>query len=202
MASALGLRLIALSRPDPEKSRRMEKAMRIIVSTLALAMLIAPAVLGAEKSSGGRAMPMKPAKAGSIVAEQAWARASLTNTGAAYLTIRNGGRAPDRLIGVRTPVAGRAGLHTTRMDKGVMRMRPLKAIEIAPGGSAALRPGGDHIMLMGLTRRLKRGAHFPLTLRFAGAGEITVMVTVLGPGARGPGGTGHQGHGAPKKRAH
>jgi len=187
---------------------------RTLVSVLALSLLTAPVAVGAEPhgaspgqargKGGGHAMPhadmTKPA--GTIVVEQAWARASLTTNGAAYVALRNMGKSTDRLIGILTPVARRAELHTHTMDKGIMRMRPLKAIEVHPGAPAVMRPGGDHIMLMGLTRKLKRGETFPITLRFAHAGEVTVMVTVAGPGASGPGSAGHKGHGTPKKPTH
>lgn len=181
---------------------------RTLVSTLTLALLIAPGAFATEShgaghgKAGGHAMPMKSAKTGAIVVERAWARASLTANGAAYVAFRNMGKTTDRLIGVRTPVAQRAELHTHTMDKGIMRMRPLNAIEVHPGAPAVMRPGGDHIMLMGLTRKLKRGETFPITLRFAHAGEVTVMATVAGPGASGPNSAGHKGHGAPKKPTH
>ncbi|MDH3236846.1 MAG: copper chaperone PCu(A)C [Alphaproteobacteria bacterium] len=185
---------------------------RMLVSTLVLSLMAAPAAIAAGSHSadhgkshgkdGGHTMPMKSVKVGTIVVEQAWARASLTANGAAYVAFRNIGKSTDRLIGVRTPVANRAELHTHTMDKGIMRMRPLKAIEVHPGAPAVMRPGGDHIMLMGLTRKLKRGETFPITLRFAQAGEVTVMAKVAGPGARGPGSTGHEGHSTPKKPTH
>lgn len=185
---------------------------RTLVSMLALSLLTAPAAIAAGShgtghdkahgKSGSHAMPMKSAKTGAIVVEKAWARASLTANGAAYVAFRNTGKSTDRLIGVRSPVAQRAELHTHTMDKGIMRMRPLKAIEVHPGAPAVMRPGGDHIMLMGLTRKLKRGETFPITLRFAHAGEVTVMVTVAGPGASGPAAGGHNGHGKDKKHTH
>ena len=180
---------------------------RTLVSMLALSLLTMPAALAAEShgkthdKAGDHAMSMKAAKVGALVVEQAWARASLTANGAAYVAFRNTGNSTDRLIGIHTPVARRAELHTQTMDKGIMRMRPLKAIEVHPGAPAVMRPGGDHIMLMGLTRKLKRGETFPITLRFAQAGEITVMATVAGPGASGPG-SDHKGHTMPKKPTH
>jgi copper(I)-binding protein len=168
----------------------------------AVALTLAPAAL-AEHKGGGHTITKRPAKAAAIVVEQAWARASLTANGAAYVSVHNTGMTTDQLIGVRTPVAKRAELHTHLMDKGIMRMRPLKAIELSPGAPAVMRPGGDHIMLMGLKRKLKRGERFPITLRFAKAGEVTVMVTVMGPGARGPaGGDPHKGHKIEKKQTH
>jgi hypothetical protein len=184
----------------------MRKTTASVLTALA-ATVIAGAPLHAEQhgKAGDHSMTKMPAKAAGMVVEQAWARASITSNGAAYVSIRNTGKTTDQLIGVLTPVAKRAELHTHLMDKGIMRMRPLKAIEVSPGAPAVMRPGGDHIMLMGLTHKLKRGERFPITLRFAKAGEVTVMATVAGPGARGPAkgaDEGHGGHGGDMKHTH
>ncbi len=116
-----------------------------------------------------------------IVVEQPWARAAATGNSAAYLVIENRGTAPDRLVGVASPAARTAELHTSQVDaKGVASMRPLQAVELTPGGKAVLAPGGMHIMLMGLAQPLKDGQHFPLTLTFEKAGAVTVDVAVQG----------------------
>ena len=117
-----------------------------------------------------------------------WARASAGHVpnGAAYMTLSNTGAKADRLIAVSTPVAKRATLHTHLMDKGIMRMRPLKAIEIAPGSPTALKPGGLHIMLMGLTAPLKEGQLIPLRLTFERAGTLDIEALVQKPGAMAP----------------
>jgi copper(I)-binding protein len=116
-----------------------------------------------------------------------WARASAgpARAGAAYLTIANHGKAMDRLVAVSTPAAKRADIHTTLMEKGVMKMRPVKAVEVHPGEPAVLRPGGMHIMLMGLKAPLEEGKHFPLTLTFERAGSVEVMVMVEAAGSMG-----------------
>lgn len=147
--------------------------LRILLSALFVATLVQSA------------MPADKPAIGKLVVEKAWARASVVRNGAAYITIRNDGDAPDRLIGVSTPVARSAGLHTVQMRDGVMRMHALEAIEIHPGEPAVLRPGGSHVMLIGLKRRLSKGGSFPLTLHFERAGRLTVTVRILGPGARG-----------------
>jgi periplasmic copper chaperone A len=117
-----------------------------------------------------------------------WARATAGRApnGAAYLTIVNPGAVPDRLLAASAPVARMVELHTHLMDGGVMRMRPVSAVEVNPGEPAVLRPGGMHVMLMGLIEPLREGTTFPLTLRFERAGEMTVAVRVLGPAATGP----------------
>lgn len=125
-----------------------------------------------------------------VAVEQAWARATpgAVRTGAAYLTLVNKGKESDRLVGMSTPVADSASLHETKMEGGIMQMRPLGAVDLAPGKRLELKPGGNHIMLEGLKHPLKEGEHFPLTLTFerAGSREVTVMVGKVG--AMGPAG--------------
>ncbi len=133
-------------------------------------------------------------RAGDLVIETAWARRPLGANGAAYVTVRTEGAEPDRLVGVATDVAGRAELHTHVMEDGVMRMRPLDALEINPGEPAVMRPGGTHVMLMGMKRELSEGERFAVTLRFERAGEVEVMVRVMAPGASGPGSDTDGGH--------
>ena len=127
--------------------------------------------------------------------EQAWARATAgrSTTGAAYLTIESA--TPDELIGASTPVAGRAEIHSHSEENGVMRMRQVDAVPVRPGAPAVLKPGGNHIMLMDLKHPLKVGDSFPLTLRFAKAGDREVTIHVEKPGAAGPTAGHHHGPG-------
>ena len=80
------------------------------------------------------------AKVGDIAIDQPWARASLGNApnSAAYMILQNTGAVPDRLIGGSTPVATQVQLHTHVMEGGVAKMRPVDAIEVAPGQPTVL----------------------------------------------------------------
>src|SRR5215469_4583469 len=117
----------------------------------------------------------------------AWARATPGNApnGAAYVTIQS--PTGDRLVSASTPVAKKAELHTMSMQGMVMKMRPLSGLDIPPGQPVTLKPGGEHIMLMGLNQPLRPGETFRLTLDFEKAGLRTVTVTVEKAGATGPG---------------
>jgi copper(I)-binding protein len=138
------------------------------------------------------------AETGLIELKNAWARATPggAETAAAYLTIES--PVADRLVGVATPVAKKAELHTMSMDGGVMKMRPLDGIEVSPTHPVTLKPGGIHIMLFGLTHPLQQGQSFTLTLSFEKSGNRDVTVGVEKPGAMAPGGqsSGNQGMGA------
>jgi copper(I)-binding protein len=117
----------------------------------------------------------------------AWARATAgkQDTGVAYATIQS--PTADRLVSASTPVAKKAELHTMSMRDMVMKMRPLAGLGIPAEQPVTLKPGGEHIMLLGLNHPLRVGQSFPLTLDFEKAGPRTVTVTVEKAGATGPG---------------
>jgi copper(I)-binding protein len=118
--------------------------------------------------------------------EQPWARATPggAKNGAAYVTLESA--SADALIAASSPVAEKVQLHTNTMEGGVMKMGPVEAVTLDPGKKVELKPGGEHIMLMGLKRPLKDGETFPLTLTFRNAGKREVQVKVEKPGASGP----------------
>jgi periplasmic copper chaperone A len=125
--------------------------------------------------------------AGDVRIEHPYATPSVagTSNGAAYIaTLENTGKQPDRLLRASTPAAARAELHTMSMDDGVMRMREVDAIALAPGAAVKMRPGqGYHFMLMGLKKPLKEGDSFPMTLEFERGGKVEVKVVVQVPKA-------------------
>ncbi len=133
-------------------------------------------------------------KAGGIAVSQPWARATAPGApaGAAYLTVTNSGKEADRLVAASSPAAKTTELHTHIHDNGVMRMRPVEAIDVPAGGTVALKPGGLHVMLMGLTQPLSQGSTVDVTLTFEKAGKVTVPVAVQSAGAAAP--AGHTGH--------
>ena len=131
------------------------------------------------------AVPAAAQPKSAIAVEQAWARATpgASTEGVVYLRLVNHGPTADQLIGASTPVAASAAVHETKMQNGMMMMRPLPALPLPPGQAVELKPSGNHIMLVGLKRSLKAGDSFPLTLRFANAGEVQVSVKVESAGA-------------------
>lgn len=133
-------------------------------------------------------------KLGELLIGHPWARATAGNAsnGAAYFSVANSGREGDRLVGVETTLA-HAAIHTNLMEDGVMKMRAQDGIDIPPGGSATLHPGGVHVMLMGLKAPLKEGERFPMILTFAKAGPVTVDVVVESISSNGPAGSAEGG---------
>lgn len=130
-----------------------------------------------------------------------YARVSSPNatSGAIFMVIANHAAADDRLVGVASDVAQKVELHTHKMTaEGVMQMIHVEEGFVIPGkGEHALDRGGDHVMLLGLTRSLNPGDLVSLTLTFENAGEVTIEVPVNNdvPADGGAEGSGHDGAG-------
>jgi len=162
-----------------------------------LASLLTAATL-ALLASAPLAQAQQPAPATMEVAE-AWSRATpaAAPVGVGYLALTNRGAQTDRLIGGSTEIAARIEVHEMRMDNGVMKMRELPGgLEVKPGATLELKPGGYHLMLVGLKRGLKEGERFKAQLDFAGGGKAEVEFVVQGLGASTPPAAGakHQHH--------
>jgi len=108
-----------------------------------------------------------------------WLRETIgaATTSAAYAHIINTGE-KDRLIGVSTPAAAVAEVHQSQDQNGMMRMTPVKALEIPAKGDVMLKPGGYHVMIMKAVKPLKPGDTVDMTFVFEKAGKITVPAKV------------------------
>jgi len=112
-----------------------------------------------------------------IQISDAWARETVAGQSgtAAYAIVANRGSGDDRLIGVSASLPITASLHETSTTGGVSTMRELdEGLEIPAGEKVALKPGGGHVMISGLTAALHRGEALKLTLRFERSGDRAV----------------------------
>ena len=132
--------------------------------------------------------PAADYRLGALRIEEPWARATAAPqmAGGAFMVIENTGEAPDRLVAASCADTTEAALHETRTEGGIMRMRPIDAVEIPPHGRAELRPSGAHVMLMGRSAALKEGGTLRCALTFERAGATNVVVRILAAGAMGP----------------
>jgi hypothetical protein len=98
--------------------------------------------------------------------------------GAVYVKISNHGQGPDAIVSASSEAAETVELHEVLNDAGVMRMRPVPRIEVPAGATVELKPGGYHIMLLGLRGDLKPGTTVKVTLSREKAGPMTVEAQV------------------------
>ena len=120
-------------------------------------------------------------KAGSIRIDHPWARATPrgATVAAGYLKLTNTGSTPDRLVGGTSSASKDVEIHEMSMTDGVMKMRPIKGgLEIKPGQTVELKPGGSHLMFVNVKAPLKEGTSVPATLKFQRAGEVKLEFQV------------------------
>ena len=101
---------------------------------------------------------------GTVTVENAWARATVPGQKVAgvYLEIRSD--EPAKLVGVRSPAASSAEIHSMSNDGGVMKMRRLQRLDLPAGQTVRLAPSGNHIMLLDIKQPLQPGARVPVVL--------------------------------------
>jgi copper(I)-binding protein len=118
-------------------------------------------------------------KLGAITIGHPYARATAAGqpTGGGYLSFANAGPA-DKLLSVSADVSKSVELHEMKMEADVMKMRQVDGIEVPAGKTVELKPGGYHVMFVGLKAPLKAGDKFPAKLKFEKAGEVDVTFNV------------------------
>ncbi|MGQ9685376.1 MAG: copper chaperone PCu(A)C [Thiobacillaceae bacterium] len=129
-----------------------------------------------------------PAWASEIMVQNAWTRATAPGqaVGAAFMDLR--AKRSMSVVGGQSPAAERVELHTMAMQEGVMVMRRVPEISLPAGQTVQLKPGGLHIMLIGLKAPLQEGQTVPLTLQVRDATgkvqDVQIEAKVRGQGGR------------------
>jgi copper(I)-binding protein len=168
---AVGFRI---NRDHPMEGIRMK---RTVVVFLLFSLLLAACAGAAPQAASG-----------TIEIQNAWSRPAMMNmgghggsTGAVYLTVVNKGAEADRLTAAESDVAESVEIHQTTIKDNIASMSPVEAVEVPARGQAELKPGGYHIMLVGLKHELKAGETVKLALVFEKAGKINVEAEVRNP---------------------
>jgi copper(I)-binding protein len=98
--------------------------------------------------------------------------------GVAYFTIK-GGAKPDRLLQISSPVAGRAEMHESKTEGGMMKMLPLtNGVDVPAGGTVSFEAKGKHVMLFGMKPKAKATSQIALTFTFASGTKLTTQAKV------------------------
>ena len=124
-----------------------------------------------------------------VEARAAWVRGTVQGqtTAGAYMELTSGQRAS--LLGAESPAARSAEIHEMKMEGNVMRMRAVPRLELPPGKTVELKPGGYHMMLVDLKRPLRKGDLVPIRLKVELSDKtiktIQVVAEVREPAATG-----------------
>jgi copper(I)-binding protein len=161
-------------------------------ATVAIALLIALASPMAQAQDGLIHEGCDPAatfSAGPITVSAAFTRAMPPRapTAAGYFTISNSGGDADTLLGATSAAAGGVSLHAMSMKDTMMTMAPVEGgLAVPAGGSVTLSPEGYHLMFEKPASRFKEGECVELTLHFAKAGDLPIVLSVAGVSADAP----------------
>ena len=110
-----------------------------------------------------------------------WVRGMVPAQKATGAFMRITSAAPAKLVGASSPAAGVVEIHRSTMEGGVMRMRPVEAIELPAGQTVELRPGGYHVMMMQVAKPLEEGETVPITLVVETADGARESVAIEAP---------------------
>ena len=137
-----------------------------------------------------------------VMVKDSWVREMPpgTTNAAAYLVLHNHSAIERELIGASTDVAERVELHTTENNDGTLRMKHIAGVVVPSGGMAALAPGAEHVMLIGVSERLVAGQQVQMTLQFANGESQSANFEVKRGKAMDHHGSG--GHDAHKSHEH
>ena len=113
--------------------------------------------------------------------EDPWVREGPPNARvlAGFMKLTNPGAGPVRVTSVTSPDFASIEIHRTEIVDGVARMMQETSIDIAPGGSVELKPGGMHLMLFSPAKRLRHGAGVTLSLGMGDGSTVTVDTPVV-----------------------
>jgi periplasmic copper chaperone A len=144
-------------------------------------------------------------KVGGLKIDHPWTRATPggAKVGGGFMKITNTGTETDRLIGGSAEIAKAFEVHEMKMEGSTMMMRALdKGLEIKPGETVELKPGGFHVMFLDLQAPIKDGEKLKGQLVFEKAGKVEVEYKVEPRGTASPSGhDAHHGHDAHGKKA-
>ena len=104
---------------------------------------------------------------------------------AAFMVLKNAGDKDVKVLKADNPASKATELHTHLNENGVMKMRPVAAIDIKSKGEAVLMPGGLHVMLINLNAPMKEGDIVPITLTFDDGSSKKIDARVIKPMAAG-----------------
>lgn len=95
-----------------------------------------------------------------------------------FLTLKNTSQHTIRLVKASSDAAKTVQLHTHIHDQGVMKMRQVKNITILANSTTELKPGGLHIMLIGIQKPIVQGQIINLTLYFEDKSHVEIHAPV------------------------
>ncbi|HKE46669.1 MAG TPA: copper chaperone PCu(A)C [Rhodanobacteraceae bacterium] len=127
--------------------------------------------------------------AGRLGVYDAWIRLAPPGASmmAGYATLKNEGDAPISVLTVQSDAFRQASIHETVNERGVSKMRELPRIDLAPGVTITLKPGGAHVMLSEPRHAIHAGEKVQMIFLLADGTRLETYFDVVEPEANGDG---------------
>ncbi len=107
------------------------------------------------------------------------------NPSVAYFTL-HGGQKPQTLVSVTSPAAIRAELHESMTSGSMSSMKPIADLALKPGAAITFAPGGRHVMLFDVNKRIAGGGTIPLIFTFSNGVKVQYDAPVIAAGDPAP----------------
>jgi len=126
------------------------------------------------------------AQAPTITVRDAWVREPMggRNMTGAFAIVENTGPTPKAIVAASASISDTVELHEMKNEAGMMRMSPVKRLEVPAHGTLELKPGSFHVMLFDIKTRPSPGETVRLTLTFDDGTTVTTEAAVRKPGER------------------
>lgn len=158
---------------------------RAVTASAALALTLGLGACGGSTTTTSTTTPAATAakasgQAASVTVSDPWVKAVDTGMTGAFFVLKNTGSSPVHLVSAKSTISPMMQLHETVMGTGgtmAMQEKP-GGFTIPAGGSHEFKPGGDHVMFMGITAPVKSGTTVTFTLAFEDGSTLPVTAEV------------------------
>lgn len=120
------------------------------------------------------------AQAADLTIDNAMARAvpPTAKMSAAFMTLTNNANTDLAVLSAESSVAKAVELHNNTMTDGKMKMRQVNQIDLPANQTTELKPGGLHVMLIGLNKALVEGETIDLKLNFSDGSSEALEIPI------------------------
>lgn len=153
-----------------------------ILTALAALTLSACSQEAAPEATAAAKATTEPTLVAGITVTDPWCRPTpnAAKVAGCYVTLTSA--SDDVLTGISTDLASMPQIHEMKHEDGMMKMAHLEnGLPLPAGQKVELKPGSNHVMLMGLKAPLVEGTSAKMTLNFAKAAPITVEAAIRTP---------------------
>lgn len=119
-----------------------------------------------------------------VSVHDAWVREPMggRNMTGAFAIVENTGATAKAIVAASSDISDKVELHEMKNENGMMRMSPVKKMDVPANGKLELKPGSFHVMLFDVKKKISDGEKISLTFTFDDGSKVTTEAQVRKPG--------------------